>query len=186
LISEALKRRVIVAVEEAVRAGARKARVCALLGISVRTLQFWQRKGTLDRRSGAAGVVRRKLSVAERQAVLDICSSDRFRDRTPHEIVSILAQKGRYVASESSFYRILRQANRVHHRGGNKPAKTSYRPEEKVATGPNRVWCWDITWLPTRVRGIFLFAYIIIDIFDRSIVGWAIHDREDTGSCSCA
>jgi putative transposase len=53
------------------------------------------------------------------------------------------------------------------------------KPPQVVATGPNQVFSWDITWLHTSVRGIFLFAYVIIDIFDRTIVGWEVHDRED-------
>ena len=164
---------------EAVRAGARKAKACELLGITVRTLQHWKRKGTADRRRGAAKTVTRKLSPQERQEVLDLCATERFRDLTPHEIVPTLAQEGLYVASESSFYRVLREANQVHHRSEAKPKKTSSRPGEQVASGPNQVWCWDITWLPLQVRGMFLFAYIIIDVYDRSIVGWAVHDRED-------
>ena len=52
-------------------------------------------------------------------------------------------------------------------------------PPERVATGPNQVWCWDITWLHSAVKGIFFYAYVIIDIWDRSIVQWSIHERED-------
>ena len=83
------------------------------------------------------------------------------------------------MASEATFYRVLRAANQIHHRSETKPKKNSPKPREQIATGPNQVWCWDITWLPLRVRGMFVFAYVIIDVYDRSIVGWAIHDRED-------
>lgn len=83
------------------------------------------------------------------------------------------------MAWEATFYRVLRDANQVHHRSEMKPKNRSSKPSEQVATGPNQVWCWDITWLPLQVRGIFVFAYIIIDVYDRSIVGWSIHDRED-------
>ena len=47
-----------------------------------------------------------------------------------------------------------------------------------AATGPNQIWCWDITWLRSTVRGRFFFAYVIIDIFSRKIVGWTIHEYE--------
>lgn len=164
---------------EAVRAGARKEKACELLGITVRTVQQWQKYGTADRRRGAAKRVPRKLSCAERQEVLDLCATERFRDLTPHEIVPTLAEEGRYVASEATFYRVLRAANQVHHRSEMKPKRCSPKPSEQIATGPNQVWCWDITWLPLRVRGMFVYAYVIIDVYDRSIVGWAIHDRED-------
>ena len=49
-----------------------------------------------------------------------------------------------------------------------------------IATAPNQVWCWDITWLKTDIRGIFYYAYVITDIYDRAIVGWEIHDREES------
>jgi len=70
-------------------------------------------------------------------------------------------------------------SNQLHHRGNTKPKRKLENPPELVASAPNQVWCWDITWLPTQVKGIFLFAYVIIDIYDKSIVGWEVHDRED-------
>ena len=53
-------------------------------------------------------------------------------------------------------------------------------PPELVATGPNQVWSWDITWLKTSVRGIFLYAYVIIDVWSRKIVGWEVHTEESS------
>ena len=46
------------------------------------------------------------------------------------------------------------------------------------ATGPNQVWSWDITWLPTTVRGAYLYLYLIMDVWSRRIVGWQIAERE--------
>ena len=42
------------------------------------------------------------------------------------------------------------------------------------ATGPNQVWSWDITWLPTTVRGRFLYLYLVMDVWSRRIVGWRV------------
>ena len=98
---------------------------------------------------------------------------------TPHQIVPILAQEGLYYASESTLYRILKEENKLHHRENTKPRRNVNNPPELVASAPNQVWSWDITWLPTEIKGVFLFAYVIIDIFDKSIVGWEIHDCED-------
>jgi putative transposase len=160
--------------------GARKKKVCDFLGISIRTCQRWQKNGVEDSRKGSKKCVPRKLSDSERQEILDTVNDPAYRDYNPHQIVPVLAQKGIYLASESTIYRILKESNQLHHRSNNKPAKKKAKPPELVATAPNQVWCWDITWLPTVVRGIFLFAYMIIDIFDKSIVGWEIHDREDS------
>jgi len=179
LICPVLKAETISAVNEACENGARQTKACEMIGITDRTLQNWRRKGVSDKRKGAVKKVCRKLAEEEREAIIKICNNERFRDMNPHEIVAILAQEGIYMASESTMYRILRSVNMIHHRNNNKPKRKSSKPPEKVATGPNQVFTWDITWLHTTVRGIFLFAYVLIDIYDRSIVAWEIHDRED-------
>ncbi|ADK79829.1 IS3 family transposase [Sediminispirochaeta smaragdinae] len=167
------------AVHDVVQAGARKKECCRMIGISAKTLENWKNHGTTDRRKGASKKVPRKLSEQERQQILEACNSERFKDMTPNQIVPILAQEGFYYASESTLYRILKEENKLHHRENTKPQRNVSNPPELVATAPNQVWSWDITWLPTAVRGIFLFAYVIIDIYDKSIVGWEIHERED-------
>ncbi len=51
-------------------------------------------------------------------------------------------------------------------------------PLTHSATAPNQVSSWDITWLPTTVRGRYLYLYVVIDVWSRRIVGWAVHERE--------
>jgi putative transposase len=46
------------------------------------------------------------------------------------------------------------------------------------ATAPNQVWSWDITWLPTIVRGIYLHLYLVMDVWSRRIVGWRIAEAD--------
>ena len=75
-------------------------------------------------------------------------------------------------------YRILRKRGALTHRRESKKPQTSRNNTEVEVTGPNQVWAWDITWLKTPVRGIFLYAYTIIDLYDRSIVGWSIEPYE--------
>lgn len=174
-----MKEQVALFVAEAVQAGARKKAACSMIGITLRTLENWNKQGFTDRRKGASKSIPQKLSDEERKTILEACNSDRFKDMTPHEIVAILAQEGVYHASESTFYRILKEERMLHHRSDSKPRKKSVAPPTLMATGPNQVWCWDITWLPLTVRGRFVFAYMIIDIYDRSIVGWEIHMTED-------
>ena len=77
-----------------------------------------------------------------------------------------------------AFYRILHEADEQHHRGRSRKPCKHERPEGFCATGPNQVWTWDITWLPTFVRGMFFYLYMIVDVFSRKIVGWEIYDRE--------
>lgn len=109
--------------------------------------------------------------------MLQVACSARFRDLSPKQIVPLLADEGTYLASESTFYRTLQAEGRLAHRGRAKPP-THRRPDELIATGPNQVWCWDITYLPSVVRGKFFYCYTIIDLFSRKIVGRAVHDSE--------
>jgi transposase InsO family protein len=128
---------------------------------------------------GAQKKVPRKLTEEERQKVKDTACEQQFKDLNPYEIVALLAENGLYIASERTFYRILKDDGLLHHRGNAKPRTRTSEPDELVATGPNQIWSWDITWLKTEVRGLFYYNYLIQDIWTKDIVGWEIHDRED-------
>ena len=106
-----------------------------------------------------------------------VANQPQFAHRCPHQIVPALADQGRYLASEATFYRILRAADQLAHRGRAKaPARA--RPTPLAATGPNQVWSWDITYLATTVRGAFFYLYLIMDLYSRKIVGWEIYAEE--------
>ena len=165
-------------VDEAVGSGARLRSACHELGLSVRTIQRWREPdGGEDRRHGPVTVPANKLSVEERQAILETVNSPEFRDVSPHQIVPRLADQEKYLASESTMYRLLREQKQLTHRERSKPA-TSRRPNEHAATGPCQVWSWDITYLRGAVRGSFYYLYMIEDIWSRKIVGWQIHEEE--------
>ena len=86
---------------------------------------------------------------------------------------------GIYVASVSSFYRILRRQRLLTHRAETAPRTRRATPPERVATGPNQVWTWDITWLKSTVRGLFFYAYLVLDLWDRSVIGWRVDSEEN-------
>lgn len=155
-------------------------RTCIFLGVSIRTIQRWKKFGLNDKRLGSKRFIPRKLSADEEKKIIDISCSKDYVDNNPHEIVALLLEKGTYIASTSTFYRVLKRNNKINHRSNSKPKTKKVKPPQKTATAPNQVWCWDITWLKTDVRGIFYYAYVITDIYDRSIVGWEIHDREES------
>jgi transposase InsO family protein len=170
-----------VLINEAVTAGARRAKACAALEISDRTLRRWTKDDQIhpDQRP----LVPRpepanKLSAAECAAVLEVCNSKEFASLPPSQIVPKLADQGRYLASESSFYRILRADGQQHHRGRAKPPVRRKPPTSYQASAPCEVWTWDITWMPGPVAGLFFYLYLIVDIFSRKIVGWEVHERE--------
>lgn len=119
-----------------------------------------------------------KLSPAERTHILEICNEPENASLPPSQLVPILADKGEYLASESSFYRILNEAEQLHHRGRSKPAQKRKVPTTHIAEAPNQVWSWDISYLPTMTRGLFYYLYLVEDIYSRNIVGWEVHERE--------
>ncbi len=99
-------------------------------------------------------------------------------DKPPSQIVPLLADEGLYVASESTFYRILKSEKMLVHRGKKKqPCRK--KPKELEATGPNQVYTWDITYLKTSILGKFYYLYMFIDIWSRKMVGWEVHENED-------
>ncbi len=167
-------------VDEAVHSGARLRSACHELGLSVRTIQRWREpSGGEDGRHGPQTVPANKLSVEERQEILETVNSPKFRDLSPHQIVPRLADEETYLASESTMYRLLREQDQLRHRERSKPA-TSRRPNEHEATGPHQVWSWDITYLRGPVRGSFYYLYMLEDVWSRKIVGWQIHEKEST------
>jgi putative transposase len=167
-------------IDEAVDAGARRFKACEVLGISSRTFVRWKLgRGNPDGRKGAPKRVPRKLSDAERDHIVRIACSKKYCDQNPYEIVADQLENGIYLGSAATIYRVLRARDMVHHRGEAHARRSSSRPPELEATGPDQVWSWDITYMKTGVSGIFLYAYMIIDVWSRSIVGWEIHDRED-------
>lgn len=165
--------------DEAVGAGAREERACQQLGLSARTLARWRRdEGGDDRRASAGTAPAHKLTDEERQQVLDAAHRPEFRDLSPRQIVPRLADAGEYIASESTFYRVLREAGELAHRGHARPSK-SRKPDEHVAAAPNEVWSWDITYMRSRVRGTFFYLYLVVDVYSRKIVGAEVHEEEN-------
>ena len=180
MISHADRCYAVELIDEAVTAGARQGKACEILEISVRTYQRWtQDKAVLrDGRPGAQRPVpSNKLSAEERAEILAVSNSPAFRSLPPSQIVPALADEGRYLASESSFYRVLREADQQHHRGRSEEPRRK-APSTHSAVGPNQVWCWDITWLPGPARGLFYYLYLIMDLYSRKIVAWEIHETE--------
>jgi len=166
-------------IQEAVDAGARRYKACAVLYISVRTLERWRKENGLeDKRKQVARMPANKLTGVERERILAVCNEEEYRSLPPSQIVPMLADNGCYIASESSFYRVLRDADEVNRRGKvNAPRKVA-KPVGYKATAPNQVWSWDITYLAASIAGMFFRLYLIMDVYSRKIVGWEVHESE--------
>ena len=177
-------------IDEACNAGARLHKACAVIGLAARTVQRWVEAGKNalhvgDRRTPDQRIHNcppNKLSKAEREVALGVLNSTEFKDLPPSQIVPRLADQGRYVASESTLYRLLREAGQLTHRRVERPPQKRSKPRALVATLPDQIYCWRVcqmrTYLPTQVRGLFFYLYLFVDIFSRKVVGWQVFDCE--------
>jgi transposase InsO family protein len=118
--------------------------------------------------------------VAEREQLLRVANEPRFADVPPARIVLALADEGVYLASESSFHRVLRAHGQNRHRGRAKAARKSRPPTTHVACTPNEVWAWDMTFLPAKVARMWFYLYMILDVFSRKIVGFEVHEKDNS------
>ena len=165
-------------------AGARAGSLAELLGVGLSTLQRWRRQFAgdgdgLDGRKGSPRLVSHRLTDEERQRILLTCNEPEFAALPPGQIVPALADRGLYIGSERSFYRVLHAHGQAHRRGRARPPQAPRPVPRLQARGPNQLWSWDITYLPTSVRGVWLYLYLVIDVWSRKIVAWDVADRED-------
>tara|TARA_R110002110_G_scaffold400444_1_gene616953 strand:- start:40 stop:1074 length:1035 start_codon:yes stop_codon:yes gene_type:complete len=168
-------------INEAKANGSRIEPACQEIGLSLRSYRRWFKCGEVqaDKRPDAKRPEpANKLSDKERQAILDACNQPEYASLPPSQIVPALMDQGTYLGSEASFYRLLKAHDQLNHRGRSQAPKKKSKPTSFAATGPNRVWSWDITYLASRVRGQFYYLYLFEDIYSRKIVGYEVHERE--------
>ena len=181
MISASNRKIAIDLIKVALSSGARLEPACNELGITPRTYQRWV--GNIDTLQDKRPLAKRtppknKLTEEERKEVLRVANSSEYRDLVPNQIVPKLADQGIYLASESTFHRILKEEKLNTFRLRSKePVKRE--PATHVATSPNQVWTWDITWLSGPVKGLYYKLYLILDMFSRLIVGYEVWDTEN-------
>jgi putative transposase len=172
---------ILAAIGEAHASGARLHAACRVAGISARTVERWRAEPEdEDKRRGPLGRPGNALTEVEVGQVLEVMTSDRYAGTSPKQLVPQLADEELYLASESTMYRLQRKHGL---RATKRPIERNHVTRSTTvhhATGPNQVWSWDITWLPTVVRGRFFFLYLAMDVWSRRIVGWTIEEREST------
>jgi len=172
---------IVASVNEAIDAGARQWAACDIIGISARTLQRWEHPdNTQDGRIDAVHTPSTTLTPHEREQIIAVANAPDYAALSPSKIVPTLADEGRYIASESSFYRVLKAAHQLSHRQKAKPKRTIIKPRALTASGPNQLYSWDITYLPTPIRGLFLYLYLVMDIYSRKVVGWQVYEEESS------
>ena len=152
---------------------------CQTIGLSIRTYQRWVKDSQVseDKRTTATRPVpHNKLSDEERQQILDICNAPEFAHLTPNEIVPSLADRGVYIASEATFYRVLTAQNQLKKRTRSNSKRN--KPKVQKATAPNQLWSWDISYLASKTKGKHYYLYLIMDVFSRKIVGAEVYSEE--------
>lgn len=119
----------------------------------------------------------RKLSPTEVKEIVEVLHEQKYVDKTINTIFYKLLDNGVYLASISTFYRIMSSLGEVVERRRQRAPRKTKKPV-LVATTPNQVWTWDISKLKTEVRGVYLNLYVIIDMYSRYIVGWMVAEKE--------
>jgi putative transposase len=153
-------------------------RACAALAMPRATLyRHIKPKATKPRSSPRCSA--RRLSEAERQAVLDVLHEPRFADQPPAQVYAKLLDEGRYLCSVRTMYRLLTQVGESGERRAQR-AKTHHPVPRLVADAPNVVWSWDITKLATWARGVLLSLYVVLDLYSRYVVAWMVAARENS------
>ena len=168
-------------IHEAVASGAALNRACSVLEVHQKTYRRWLKNGAVQedgRPSATRPEPSNKLTVEERELIVTTSNEDQFKALPPSQIVPKLAGRGVYIGSESSFYRVLKAVNQLQHRGKALAPKKRSKPNSYLASRPNEVWSWDITFLKSNIAGYFYRLYMLIDIYSRKIVGWEVHETE--------
>lgn len=178
LINAQDKQEAIVLIAEAHSAGSRIKPACELLELDIRTLQRWHKETDLnDKRCGPITAPANKLTDIERAHIIKVANSPEYCNQPPSQIVPNLADQNLYIASEKTFYRVLKEAKMLQHRSATRP-KIHKKPDELGATKANQLWSWDITYLRSNIRGKYFYLYLFVDIFSRKIVGFDVFDNE--------
>ena len=169
-------------IQAAREAGARLEQACEVAGIDARTLQRWNAQDGLVKGDARPNAIRptpnHALSADERAKLLSVANEARFSAVPPARIVPMLADEGVYLASESTFARVLRAQGQTAHRGRAKAPKAKRPATTHIASGVSQVWCWDMTYLPANVVGRWFHLYLILDLYSRKIVGWEVHAND--------
>lgn len=120
----------------------------------------------------------RAMSAADREHVLTVLNSERFRDQPPFEVFHALLSEGTRLCSIASMHRILRAGRQNGDRRDRREPQHHAVPR-LCASAPNEVWSWDCTKIATMQRGVYLTVYVVLDLYSRYVPAWMISPREN-------
>ena len=117
------------------------------------------------------------MIAVEQQHILALLHAPAYADKSPRTVYAMLLDAGRYLASVSTFYRLLRSVGETHERR-HQLTHPAYTKPELFAQGPRELWSWDITKLKGPAKWTCFHLYVILDVFSRYVVGWMLAPRE--------
>lgn len=170
-----MRQNIIFAVDEAVNSGARLFKACDAIQLCERRLRRW-RKSTGDARKGGYHAIGQRLSEKEKDDIIAALDHPEVKVLPIKVAHATLMDKGIYLASASSFVRVV--AERMPEKRRRTSGFAHKRPE-LVATAPKQIWCWDITWLNSAYKDKYFYLYMVIDLFSRKVVAWEVYSKED-------
>jgi putative transposase len=127
----------------------------------------------------AAGKHSRGLSDEERAKVRETLNSERFMDRSPRQVYATLLDEAQYLCHWRTMYRVLAVHDEVRERRAVRRHPVYQRPE-LLATAPNQVWSWDITYLRGPAKWTHYPLYTVLDVYSRYVVGWMVAEEESS------
>ncbi len=166
-------------IEQAKEKGLSVTRSCVSWRINRRRVVRWrtrrQNGQSLDNLKPGPRQPVHRLLPEEKEAVLIMAKKEEYADLS-HRLLTVTAwDLNIFFVSFSSVYRILRSANLMVMRGIQRQHNSrSIPPVRKELTGPNQRWCWDISYLPTYEKRIFLYLYLLLDEYSRKAIAWRV------------
>lgn len=167
---------------EAQASGARFSKCCKVLNLSIRTIRRWRVDQQNSKQDGRKNARRLKppnsLTKEQKDEIIHYCNLPENASKSPSQIVPELADQGIYIASESSFYRVLKEHKQLTHRGRARAPKKKIKATH-TAKSTNEVWVWDVTFLLSNIAGIYYKLYFIMDLYSRKIIAFEVWNEEN-------
>lgn len=170
-----MKGAILAVIHEGITQGVKRGRACGLLQVSARRIQRWEvREDLVDGQAGPRQAPHRLLA-EEQSAILEMARDERYLDDSHRVLAAKGNDQGIFAVSASTVYRVMRAVGLMTDRSGRSVRNgKSWKPERTDIDGPNQRWCWDISYLHTLLKGVFLYLYVLLDEYSRKVVSWRI------------
>jgi putative transposase len=178
-IKEQTKLDILAVIKLSHQQGVSVRRSCVILAIEHRRIIRWQHRArqgqSLANLTPGPQNPLHRLLPGEIDQIVAMARSQEYVDLS-HRILAVTAwDQGLFQASFSSVYRVLKAQNLMAARGpGGAHNGHSKAPVRKDLSGPNQRWCWDISYLMTFQKGVYLYLYLLLDEWSRKTIQWRI------------